>query len=105
LPCWILGQVRQQQGDEEGARRYWEEAVARDPAFVAALVELGRLALLRQELEEALMWLRRAHEASPTDNGAVQALAATYRLLGREDDAVQLLAKNPPGSFSREARQ
>jgi tetratricopeptide (TPR) repeat protein len=94
-PCWILGRVRQQQGDEDGAKRYWEEAVARDPQHNAALRELGRLALLQQQPEQALAWLLRAREAKPDDTATAQALAATYRHLGQEEAAVEVLKAIP----------
>lgn len=90
-PCWILGRVCEQRGDEQGARQYWEEAVARDPSFVPALRELGRLALLQQQPNEALTWLVRAYDAEPQDLATVQALAAAYRQLGQEEAALRVL--------------
>ena len=88
--CWLLGMARQHQGDSEGARRYWEETVARDPNFVRAIRELGRDSLVRQQPEDALRWLQRAREISPNDKGTLQALIATYRRLGQEEEAHKL---------------
>ena len=84
---WLLGMARQHQGDNEGARRYWEETVARDPNFVRAMRELARDALVRDQPAEALRWLLRALEIAPNDKGTLQALIATYRRLGREEEA------------------
>ena len=88
--CWLLGMARQHQGDAEGARRYWEETVARDPSFVRAIRELGRDSLVHRQPEEALQWLQRAREIAPNDKGTLQALIATYRRLGQEEEARRL---------------
>lgn len=90
--CWLLGMARQHQGDADGARAYWEETVARDPTALRAIRELGRDSLLRQQPEAALQWLQRAREIAPNDKGTLQALIATYRRLGREGEAHDLVA-------------
>jgi tetratricopeptide (TPR) repeat protein len=91
--CWILGLARQHQGDHEGARRYWEETVARDPNNVRAIRELGRDCLVREQPAEALKWLLRAIEIDPNDPGTLQALIATYRRLGQDEEARTLIER------------
>jgi tetratricopeptide (TPR) repeat protein len=93
-PCWLLGQVRQMQGDEAGALQFWEEAVARSPTFVPALRELGQLYLKRREPQKALPWFLRAKEVEPNNSAIQYSLDVTYRHLAQEKTA-------PPGDSEK----
>ena len=90
---WILGQARQQLGDEDGAVAMWKETVALDPKSVPALRELGRIHLVHQQAQEALPWLLQAYKVNPNDKATVYALVAAYRQLGKAEEANELLEK------------
>jgi tetratricopeptide (TPR) repeat protein len=98
---WILGQARQQAGDEEGAERYWIEAFARDPSFVQALQDLGQLYLRRQEPANALQWFERAHEIDPGNEAIKYCLETTHRYLGK---VASRKTVDPAGTFTLSVR-
>jgi tetratricopeptide (TPR) repeat protein len=77
-PCFILGQARQQLGDEDGAYNYWKEALARDPNYRAAIIEIAQLHLRRRNLQEAMTWAQRAGELDPED-ATITYLISTIR--------------------------
>ena len=94
-PCLVLGQARQQMDDDEGARRYWTEAAARNPNFVPALKELAQLCLRQGTLDDALRWCAHAHELEP-ENPAIKYLLRTiYIRLGQLDKANELSGTSP----------
>ena len=90
-PCYILGLCYQQKGDMKRARQFFEEAVARDPANMRAILELGRLSLLERNPEEARRWFEKATKLDPTEDGAWQGLIAAYRALGQNEKADEIL--------------
>lgn len=102
-PCLVLGQARQQLGDEEGARRYWMEATARNPNSVPVLKELAQLCLRQSAMDDALRWCRRAYELEP-DNAAIKYLLRTiYIRLGQMDKA-DALSGAPPSNKEGQVR-
>ncbi len=100
-PCYLLGQARQQLGDERGAHRYWMEAAARNPNYVPALKELAQFHLRVGELDEALRWCRRAQQVEP-ENSALKYLLDTInrRLEQLEKSAERSVDSPPPGAGS-----
>jgi predicted aspartyl protease len=65
------------------ARELYEQIVAQSPNDDSAILQLGRIALLSNKLDEALDWLRRALALDPSDTDAPILLAEAYY---RRDD-------------------
>jgi len=63
---YLFGEYSKQIKDLAQAKSYWQRAVALDPKFLAAWLELGRTALDEGKPAEALPYLKRAAQASPT---------------------------------------
>jgi superkiller protein 3 len=75
------------------AADHLREAIALNPDSVTAFVELGRLALARQEPEEALEWLDRAMVLQPGCGEAI-ALQGVYWMQQRQfERAIELLGQ------------
>ena len=64
------------------AERCWRQALTLDPKNVDTLLDLGRLALSRRRLDEAVELLERSHEISPDSLEPVYNLSRAYRLKG-----------------------
>ncbi len=69
------------------------EALALDPDFAEAHLELGSLALRRGELRPALESLTKAVELAPLNSRAHYALARCWRRLGNSDEAERAMRK------------
>jgi predicted Zn-dependent protease len=78
--CYILGQARQQLGDEKGALSAWKEALARDPTHVESVIEIARVHLRNNDPKEASRWATRARQLEP-ENDTVTYLASTIEKL------------------------
>jgi tetratricopeptide (TPR) repeat protein len=90
----LMGQVLARRGDEEGARAAFQHAVALDPSFVAALVNLARMSARAQRFGEARELLRRALEQleqRPEDPTALRTLGLLEHRAGNASAAVEAL--------------
>src|SRR5512143_2232131 len=65
------------------ARKFYKRIVAQSPNDNSAILQLGRIALLSNKLDEALDWLRRALALDPSVTDAPVLLAEAYY---RRDD-------------------
>ena len=86
----LVGRVRADHGDDDGARSAWLAALECDPACVGAHKGLAFLAFRRHDLGEAERRLEMATAVAPTDASLLAALdrvRATRPV--RTDDAVQ----------------
>lgn len=63
---YLYGLYEKEMKDAPKAKYYWQKAVALDPKHLAALMELGHIALDEGKPAEALPYLKRAAQASPT---------------------------------------
>ena len=88
-----LGQVCLEQGDPDGARRWWRLSAESDPHRAAPWLQLGRLALLRKEPGEAVNPLDRALAINPDCYQALHGLVVAHRLLGHEAEARDFQAR------------
>ncbi len=92
------GVERQQRGDLLGARRYFDWAIRRDPAFAPAYVSRGTLHLAEGELDRALSDAQAALEIEPTAR-AHWLRGEVLHAMGRHADALQAfdhaLARDP----------
>ncbi len=86
-----LGSAYQQEGAIDEAERCWRQAIERDPRYSAPLLNLGRLDLQRNRLDDALKHLNQALELAPDGRETVYVLSQVYRRLGRMADAERLL--------------
>ena len=84
-PCWLLGRARQMRGDDDGAQKFWQEAIARSPNFVPALQDLGQLCLRRRQPAQAMEWFSRAREIEPNNSAIQYALDSTLRHLKQNE--------------------
>jgi Aspartyl protease/Tetratricopeptide repeat len=96
-PCSVLGQAafESNQADIESANRLFEggkfaearelyaRIAAQNPKDDAAILQLGRIALLANRLDDAQKWLEQAIALKPDDTDAKVMLAAAYY---RRDD-------------------
>jgi tetratricopeptide (TPR) repeat protein len=85
----LLGMVKQEGGDDHGARAAYERALARDPQNGVAANNLAWLYAKSGRLDEALSL---AERANTTLNGAPQTLDTlgwVHYLAGRTDDAIR----------------
>jgi predicted regulator of Ras-like GTPase activity (Roadblock/LC7/MglB family) len=86
----LVGRIRADQADDEGARSAWIAALECDPAHVGALKGLAFLAFRRHDLGEAERRLEAATAVAPRDASLLAALdrvRATRPV--RTDDPVQ----------------
>ena len=78
----LLGVTYERDGLPDEAERCWRQALTLDPKNVDTLLDLGRLALSRRRLDEAVELLERSHEISPDSLEPVYNLSRAYRLKG-----------------------
>jgi tetratricopeptide (TPR) repeat protein len=101
-----LGQIAQAQGKSADAKLHFERAVSLSPAFVQALIALGKIHLQNKQYTEAISALKRATQVQPGNETAHYALLTTYRNSGQMDKAktekaiLDRLQKPPQGEFS-----
>jgi predicted negative regulator of RcsB-dependent stress response len=90
--------------DENSDRAIWEQVAAELEGFVKehsgtppaqdAQLDLARACFQSQQFEKALQWNKKVLDEQPRDDGfkllAQYQLAATYKALGRVDDAIAL---------------
>lgn len=61
----VLGELQSAHGDEAGAIKSWESALAIDPNHFFTLTDLGKLYLTKQDLKRAVPYLDRAIRVDP----------------------------------------
>ncbi len=75
------------------AKTSLENSVKLDPKFAPAQVDLGRLYLKENRLEEALSHLEQGRALDPTDKAAYSQLAVVYRRMGKPEMSKTMLSK------------
>ncbi len=94
---YLLGKALIRSGASHGdaefaeARAALEASVKLSPAFVPSLVELAKMDLLENRVEEAVPLLEKARSLDPQDNAALSQLAVAYRRQGKPDKAKEAL--------------
>ena len=80
-------------GDAEFAevRRAFEASIELSPSFVPSKVELAKIDLLENRVDEAVSLLETARSLDPEDNAAWSQLAIAYRRQGKLDEAKEAL--------------
>jgi tetratricopeptide (TPR) repeat protein len=85
-----LGQTYFLQGDFDAAERCFRQSADLDPNQYEAYVHLSKLAIQRQDRQEALMQLNRARAVAPREQSVLYGLVSVYRQLGRTSEADQV---------------
>ena len=85
----LLGNAQEQSGSIEGAEECWRKVLERRPDQPGAWLNLGRIALQRDDTAEAVRRLSRAQQLLPESYDAAYNLGLAYRRLGRDGPAKQ----------------
>jgi predicted O-linked N-acetylglucosamine transferase (SPINDLY family) len=88
-PCRARGCAQMIDGDLEGAVASFERALLRDPAHVAARLDLAQARIRQRRYSLALPQLSRARALAPAEASAWWLLRGTLLALGREEEALQ----------------
>jgi tetratricopeptide (TPR) repeat protein len=83
----ILGSAYYAEGEEDNAEQCWKRASQIDPRFHRPWLNLGKLALRRGQLADALPYLEKAHSIDPKIYEPAYQLSLAYRRLGRTNDS------------------
>jgi adenylate cyclase len=112
IACGYSGNVRVFAGDYAVAIERCARAMRLsplDPWMFIFLSTTGHAYFFERRLEEALLWLRRAHQEHPTGPTILLRLASTYAHLGRLDEARatvrRLLELQPQTTITRLKRR
>jgi Tfp pilus assembly protein PilF len=87
-----LGLALAEQQDLEGAKRCLKQAVKSDPTMVDAAYNLGVL-LAAEELDEGILWLRKAAALQPTGGKYAYTLAFYLNQTGSAAEAITVLER------------
>lgn len=82
------GMDRANQGDRAEAIQALGKAIALDPAYCDAMVNLGHLLRRQGRLDEAIVWYRKSIEIFPDNPAAHNNLASVYRRQGNFEQAI-----------------
>jgi tetratricopeptide (TPR) repeat protein len=85
-----LGRIYFLQGALDEAERCFWQAAEWDPSDYKPHFDLSKIALQRQQREEALTHLNHAKTLAPEEYGVLYSLASVYRQLGRLADAARV---------------
>jgi tetratricopeptide (TPR) repeat protein len=87
----LMSRACQQLGDLENAERWWKLTTDWDPSLPGPWLELGRLALIRNQPAEAVSLLQKAASLSPHSPDPLYSLSQAFRQLGKPHEADRLL--------------
>ena len=90
----LLGIVFKENGDYAAAEREYKEAERLNPNSGQLMLELGKFALLKNDLEQARARLEKAVQLMPDSPPAHYQLGLVYRRLGQPDKAEQHLKRS-----------
>jgi Flp pilus assembly protein TadD len=94
-----LALVLERLGDYDSAITEYETSIEKDPARVAAYNNVGRLLLMRGELQQAKGYVETAHKLDPEDNLVMGNLAGALIASGeinRADDLISAAIATGP---------
>ena len=83
----LLGLTYSQQGALDEAERCWRQAESWDPKNADVCLDLGRLALSRNQWGEAVSYLKRAADRSTAAVEPLYNLSQAYQMLGNAVEA------------------
>ncbi|THU92149.1 TPR-like protein [Dendrothele bispora CBS 962.96] len=88
-----VGMVLERQGDREGARTLFDQAVSNSPDNALARYRRAKMLIGMKEYDAAIKDLEFLHSSSPDEANIVFQLAKVYRLVGDEVKSAHLLAR------------
>lgn len=93
-PDWLfyLAEVYQRRSDFARAAEVYQKVLARDPAYLPALLRLGMVAEAQGAREQALEWYQQYHHDAPGDPVGLSKLTVLSEQMGQAD-AADLRAK------------
>lgn len=91
--AYELAEMHRKAGEQEPARRLFEQALSHYPAFEHALIGLGRTLIALGRPAEALPHLQAALKANPESEVTYYQLAQAYRALGNTAEQEKALAE------------
>ncbi len=92
LQAWyVRGLVARSQNRADDARAAFGEILARDPTDVGSRVNLGQLALLAKQYDEAIAQFRSASEAEPYNGSALYNLGIALVRSGKAEEGRRVL--------------
>jgi tetratricopeptide (TPR) repeat protein len=97
----LLGELRFQSGEHDGAKECFQKVVMDDPGNIEALSRLSVLAHLAREEEESEYYLKRAEAELGRDPESWRGLCGIYPLLGMTEKYIECLirwTKDDPGA-------
>lgn len=83
----VLGRLRREQGDVDGAREFWKEALTLRSNSADALAELGTLALWEGKVSEAIELLEKSLDIDGTHVEANYQLGMAYQRINKLEQA------------------
>jgi len=89
----LLGVTYEKEGLLDQAEHSWRQALSEDPNQADALLDLGRLSLVRRQWDEAVSLLEQAEKISPDSVELAYNLGRAYRFKGELSKAVQYEAR------------
>ena len=95
---YLLGEALIRSGARPGdpemteAQTALEESVRLNPNFSRSRIDLGKVLLKQNRVDEAVQQLERARELDPNDKAVYSQLAAAYQRNGRDKEATAMLA-------------
>jgi hypothetical protein len=79
------------QGDAEGARAKFQEAVQTDPTYAEGYIGVGVTFYMRERYDEAIDWYKKAIDANPAVADSYYNMACVYALRGDKPQALRYL--------------
>ena len=89
----LLGELRYQSGEHDGAIECFQQVVQDDPANIEALSRLSVLAFLVRDAETSEYYLKRAEAELGRDPESWRGLCGVYPLLGMSEKYVECLVR------------
>jgi cytochrome c-type biogenesis protein CcmH/NrfG len=89
----LLGELRFQSGEHDGAKECFRRVVDEDPANVEALSRLAVLAHMARDNETCILYLERAEAELGRDPESWRALCSIYPLLGMTEKYIECLVR------------
>jgi hypothetical protein len=83
--------IKGNDGNAEGARAKFQEAVQIDPTYAEGFIGVGVSYYLRERYDEALDWYKKALEANPAVGDAYYNIGCVYALKGDKPQALRYL--------------
>jgi hypothetical protein len=83
--------MKENDGNAEGARAKFQEAVAADSTYGQGYVGVGVTYYVRERYDEAIEWYKKALEVDPADGDAYYNMGCVYALKGDTEQALRYL--------------